>query len=294
MTNAARPSRWAAVVGDPVGHSLSPALHSAAYTELGLDYRYDAVRVADGTLGEFLAGLGPEWLGLSVTMPHKKAALAAADVVEPLAATVGAANTLLPQAGGLLVAANTDVYGVAEAIRETRRAAGAAARISSAVVLGAGGTAAAALAALAELGATSPIVCVRSSARAADLLQAAHRMGVDVTLRRFDHAARFVPEADVVVQTAVAGAADAVAADLAGLLGESATALRADQVLLDAIYDPWPTELARVWATGGGSVAAGWLMLLHQAAEQVRLMTGHVAPVEVMRRALLARMPDVG
>ncbi|OJX94369.1 MAG: shikimate dehydrogenase [Micrococcales bacterium 73-15] len=281
-------TRRAAVVGDPVGHSLSPALHNAAYAALGLTgHEYEAVRVPDGELEPFLRGMGPEWLGLSVTMPHKKAALAAADVVEPLAATVGAANTLLPQPGGLLVAANTDVYGVAEAIRETRRAAGASERLSSAVVLGAGGTAAAALAALAELGATAPTVCVRSSARAADLMQAAHRMGVDVTLRRFDHASRFVLDADVVVQTAVAGAADAVAAELAQVLADSRGGLRPDQVLLDAIYDPWPTELARVWADGGGSVAPGWLMLLHQAAEQVRLMTGLVAPVEAMRDALV-------
>ena len=284
-------TRWAAVVGDPVGHSLSPVLHSAAYRELRLDgYRYDAVRVPEGELGDYLAGLDERWLGLSMTMPHKKAALAAADVVEPLAATVGAANTLLPQPGGLLVAANTDVYGVAEAVRELRRAAGTTGRAASAVVLGAGGTAAAVLAALAELGVTAPIVCVRSSARAADLMQAAHRMGVDVTLRRFDHAARFVVDADVVVQTAVAGAADAVAAELAA----SGARLRPDQVLLDAIYDPWPTELARAWGEAGGGVAPGWLMLLHQAAEQVRLMTGRPAPVEAMRTALVARLGDDG
>lgn len=275
--------KQAAVVGDPVGHSLSPVLHSAAYRALGLaDHSYRAIQVPDGDLPGFVSELDASWLGLSVTMPHKKAALALADIVEPLAATVGAANTLLFQgerAGRLVVAANTDVYGVAQAIREVRGSV----RASSAVVLGAGGTAAAALAALAELGVTQPVVCVRSSARAADLLQAAHRMGVAVTLRRFDHAARFMASADIVIQTAVAGAADGVAAEIARL----APTLRGDQVLLDAIYHPWPTAIAAAWSEAGGSVAPGWLMLLHQAVEQVRLMTSRAVPADAMRVALL-------
>ncbi len=285
------PVRRAGVVGHPVAHSLSPVLHGAAYRTLGLDgWSYDAIDVPDGELAAWLSGCGPEWAGLSVTMPHKKAALALADVTDPLAATVGAANTLVLQgagAGRLVVAANTDVHGVAQAVREVRGADPA----TSAVVLGAGGTAAAGLAALAELGVTSPVVCVRSSARAADLLQAAHRMGVDVTLRRFDQAARFILGADIVLQTAVAGAADPVAAGLTAELARSGARLRPDQVLLDAIYDPWPTALARAWEDCGGCVAPGWLMLLHQAVEQVRLMTGVPAPVDAMRAALVAALP---
>lgn len=276
------PHRRAAVVGHPVAHSLSPILHNAAYAELGLDgFDYQAIDVPDGELPAFAAQLDESWLGLSVTMPHKHAALAVADVVHPLAATIGAANTLIVSPSGakpVLVAANTDVYGAAEAIREARGAG--APQVTSAVVLGAGGTAAAVLAALAELGATHPVVCVRSQARAAGLLQAAHRMGTEVTLRRFDQAQRFVTDADVVVQTAVAGAADDLADALAGVT------LRADQTLLDAIYDPWPTRLAAAWSAGGGTVVPGWLMLLHQACEQVQLMTGKPAPVEAMRAAL--------
>lgn len=290
MSGAAGPQPWAAVVGSPVGHSLSPVLHRAAYRDLGLDhYRYDAIEVPDGELPPLVSGFGPQWLGLSVTMPHKKSALALADVVDPLAQVVGAANTLLPQGGGsgrLVVAANTDVYGVVTSIREVRPASEPP---RTAVVLGAGGTAAAGLAALAELGITDPVVCVRSSARAADLLQAAHRMGVEVTLRRFDNAARHIADADIVLQTAVAGAADPIAEALPQIL--QGRALRGDQVLLDAIYAPWPTALAAAWQSAGGAIAAGWLMLLHQAAEQVRLMTGQPAPVEAMRTALLAALP---
>lgn len=283
----------AGVVGSPVAHSLSPVLHRAAYRALGLkDHRFDAVEVAEGQLPGFVRSLDEEWIGLAVTMPHKKAALALADVRHPLADVVGAANTLVAQgdgAGRLFVAANTDVAGIVEAVRETAGlpdTAEAAWAPRRAVVLGAGGTAAAGLAALAELGVSDPIVCVRSSARAADLLQAAHRMGVEVTLRRFDHAARFMPDADVVLQTAPAGAADAVAEELAA----SGATVRGDQVLLDAIYAPWPTRLARAWQLRGGAIAPGWLMLLHQAREQVRLMTGHEAPTAAMRAALLAAL----
>lgn len=276
------PVRRAAVVGHPVAHSLSPILHNAAYAELALDgYGYEAIDVPDGDLPAFVAQLDETWLGLSVTMPHKHAALAVADVVHPLAATIGAVNTLIVTPSGakpVLVAANTDVYGAAEAIREARGAN--APTVSSAVVLGAGGTAAAVLAALAELGATHPVVCVRSQARAAGLLQAAHRMGIEVTLRRFDQAQRFVADADVVVQTAVAGAADDLADALSGMT------LRPDQTLLDVIYDPWPTRLAAAWQSAGGTVVPGWLMLLHQACEQVQLMTGKPAPVAAMRAAL--------
>lgn len=278
-------ARRAAVIGHPVGHSLSPVLHRAAYRALDLPHSYEAIDVPDGGAPAFLAGLDHDWLGLSVTMPHKHAVLAAADVVDPLAQAVGAANTVLVTASGshrLLVAANTDVYGAAQALREVRPGETPAPR--TAVVLGAGGTAAAVLAALAELGVTAPVVCVRSQARAAPLLQAAHRMGVDVTLRRFDAAGPLIADADLVVQTAVAGAADLVADQLREVLG--GRPLRPGQTLLDVIYDPWPTALAAVWSQAGGAVAPGWLMLLHQAAEQVRLMTGRPAPLDAMRTAL--------
>lgn len=282
-------ARRAAVIGHPVGHSLSPVLHRAAYDELGLPHTYDAIDVPDGGAPAMLASLDAGWLGLSVTMPHKHAVLAAADTADPLATVVGAANTVLVTGSGssrVLVAANTDVHGAAQALRETRAAAagGEVPTARTAVVLGAGGTAAAVLAALAELGVTTPVVCVRSQARAAGLLQAAHRMGVDVTLRRFDAAAPLIADADLVVQTAVAGAADPVAAELTTLL--DGRRLRPEQTLLDAIYDPWPTDLAAAWSGAGGAVAPGWLMLLHQAAEQVRLMTGQTAPVGAMRDAL--------
>ena len=106
----------AAVLGRPVGHSLSPVLHTAAYAALGLaDWSYTAVDCGAAELPGLLAGLGPDWAGLSLTMPLKRAALAVADSVHPLAAAVGAANTLV--LGGGRRAYTTDVAGIAEALR---------------------------------------------------------------------------------------------------------------------------------------------------------------------------------
>lgn len=275
-----------AVLGHPVDHSLSPVLHRAAYAALGLDdWSYERRDVTADALPGVVAGLDPSWTGLSLTMPLKQAVLALLDHVEPLAAAVGAVNTVLLQPSGrarLLVGANTDVYGIVTALRE---AAGAEHAIDGpAVVLGAGATAASAVAAFGELGHTEPVVVARSPGRAGAVLRAASRMGVTVTLRPWDRAARLLAGAGVVVSTVPAGAADDVAAALVPL------APTPGRLLLDVVYEPWPTPLAIAWTAAGGSVAPGWAMLLHQAAEQVRLMTGLEPPVAAMREALLAEL----
>jgi shikimate dehydrogenase len=269
-----------------VEHSLSPVLHRAAYAALGLgDWSYERADVTEHQLADFVAGLDPTWAGLSLTMPLKQAILPLLDHVEPLAAAVGAVNTVLLQqigTGRLLVGANTDVYGIVAALRE---AAGPEHPISGpAVVLGAGATASSAIAALGELGHTRPTVIARSPGRAGAVLRAAHRMGVTVRLVTFDQAAAVLADAGVAVSTVPAGAADAVAQSLRG------TAPGPEAVLLDVVYAPWPTDLADAWTDAGGLVAPGWAMLLHQAAEQVRLMTGQDPPVDAMREALLATL----
>ncbi|WP_369692763.1 shikimate dehydrogenase [Georgenia sp. 311] len=279
-------ARRAAVLGKPVAHSLSPVLHDAAYAALGIDWVYGVAEVDEAGLRGVVAALDGEWAGLSLTMPLKHVALEVADVVDPLAQVVGAVNTLIVQPGpgrGLLVGANTDVHGVVAALRE---AAGRADwRPHGAVVLGGGATAASTLAALAELGITSSLVLVRNPARAGALQRAAHRMGVDITLRRWtsaEQAADAVRAADVTVSTLPAHAGD----ELGDHLAATAQGQGAGRVLLDVAYDPWPSRLAAGFTADGGAVAPGWAMLLHQAAEQVRLMTGRPAPVEAMRTAL--------
>jgi len=266
-----------------VAHSLSPVLHRAAYAALGLDdWAYDAIDVTEEELPAFVASLDGTWAGLSLTMPLKQAVIPLLDHVEPLAEVVGAVNTVLLNgtgSGRMLTGANTDVHGLVTALGE---GLGVGVRVRTAAVLGAGATAASTLAALAQLGCTTPVVHVRSVARAGGLMRAAHRMGVEPVFRSLDDAAAVIGRADVVVSTLPPRAADPIAAALAGT--------QAHGVLLDAAYDPRPTALSVAWSAAGGVTVPGERMLLHQAVEQVRLMTGRPGPVEVMSDALEARL----
>jgi shikimate dehydrogenase len=262
----------AAVVGRPVQHSLSPLLHRAAYAALGLDdWTYDALDLGADQLPELIAGLGEEWRGFSVTMPCKQAAVAAADVVEPLPRLLNAANTLLHTDDGWR-AENTDVTGVGMALQ----LAGVE-RVSGAAIIGAGGTAAAAAVALASLGAQHVDVVVREPARATDLLRVLEVLGVDRSVTR-------LPEADLgdwpLVVSTVPIDAQRGLPDLGW---------RAGQTVLDVLYAPWPTPVAEQVTAAGGAVISGLEVLFWQATVQVELMTGHPAPIAAMRAALDAR-----
>jgi len=276
--------RRAGVLGHPVAHSLSPTLHRAAYAELGLTgWRYDAIDVTSEQLAGFVAGLDESWAGLSLTMPLKATVLPLLDHVEPLADVVGAVNTVLIQGAGarrVLVGANTDVYGIVTAVQERLPGAHPA---RTAAVLGAGATAASALAALAQLGCPTPVVYVRSLGRIGSLMRAAHRMGVEPRYALLAAVPAELAAFDVVVSTLPAHAADPVAT---GGFGPGGTA----GVLLDVVYEPRPTALSSAWGAAGGAWVGGERMLLHQAVEQVRLMTGRPAPIAAMERALAERL----
>jgi shikimate dehydrogenase len=264
----------AAVLGKPVTHSLSPVIHRAGYAAAGLTgWSYAAIECAEPELADLLAGLGPDWAGLSLTMPLKRAALAVAGRVDPLAATLGAANTLVRGAGGGWRAENTDAPGLVAAL-------GAVPAGAAMVVLGAGGTARAALAAAARIGAgTVTVVARRPEAAAADLDPVAAGLGVPLRHARWP-APELVAAAGVVVSTVPAGAADRLA---------PLVRWRAGTVLLDALYHPWPTPLAAAAAAGGVRVVSGLELLLAQAVGQFERFTGVVpAPVEAMRTALAA------
>ncbi|WP_372594315.1 shikimate dehydrogenase [Actinotalea sp.] len=284
-----RPARRAAVLGHPIAHSLSPVLHRAAYAALGLEgWTYEAIDTPQSALSATLARLDQGWAGLSLTMPLKQAVIPLLDHVEPLAEVVGVVNTVLVHGSApALVGANTDVHGLVRALRE-----GLGDRIPGpAVVLGAGATAASALAALAELGQPRAEVLVRSMGRAGLTMRAAHRMGVDPRVGVMGPPARVaetLAQAGVVVSTLPPHAADEIAAALDEVVGS----LRLDGVLLDCAYDPRPTALAAAWARAGGVVVGGERMLLHQATEQVRLMTGEPAPIEAMDAALTAVLAE--
>jgi shikimate dehydrogenase len=269
----------AAVLGQPIAHSLSPALHRAAYEALGFtDWTYDLVECDEAGLAAYVESRGPEWAGLSLTMPLKRAVLPLLDHVDHLAAATGGANTVVFRSEGRY-GYNTDVQGIVDALTEAGSAGLASSGPGSVAIIGAGATACSALAAVGELGAAGADVVLRDRSRAADLLATADRLGLKVRLRPWEDLARddaLVP--DVLISTVPAGAADDYARRLR-------LTRHAPPAVLDVVYHPWPTPLAEAALAAGSVVASGYAMLLHQAAAQVELMTGKPAPLEAMRAA---------
>jgi shikimate-5-dehydrogenase len=271
------------VLGSPVAHSLSPVLHGAAYEALGLtDWTYERVECDAAALPGLVAELDAAWVGLSVTMPGKRAALEVATSASMRARRLGVANTLV-RAGDGWAADCTDVDGVAGALRAAGvRAASGGADRPDAVLLGAGGTASAAVGALDDLGVTAVTVVVRDPARAADTLAVAHGYGMGARAVGFEEVRHDdLGHATALVSTTPAGAVDeALAERLVGALPSGA-------VVLDAVYHPRPTPLAAAAARRGLAVATGLDMLLHQAFGQVEQFTGRPAPRAAMHGALV-------
>lgn len=260
----------AAVLGSPIAHSLSPALHLAAYAALGLDdWTYEVVDCDEAGLAGFVASRGQDWAGLSLTMPLKRTVLPLLDHADPLAVAAGGANTVVFRPDGRY-GYNTDVQGIVDALTE----AGAPAP-GSVTILGGGATACSAVAALAELGATAADVVLRDPSGAADLLAAADRWHLPVRLLPFT---ALTDVSGLLISTVPAGVADAYA-------GRIRSTGRAPAAVLDVVYAPWPTPLAEAASAAGAVVASGFAMLLHQAAAQVELMTGKPAPLAAMRAA---------
>ncbi|MEU3269415.1 shikimate dehydrogenase [Saccharomonospora sp. NPDC006951] len=276
--------RKAAVLGKPVSHSLSPVLHGAAYEALGLaGWTYDRVEVDEEGLPGFVERLGEEWAGLSVTMPGKRAALRLAAEATPRAIAVGAANTLVHRSGGEWVADCTDVDGITGALHAAGGVCPASPEPFTGLVLGAGGTASAAVAAFAELGAGRVRLVVREPERAREAVATAERAGIAAEVLRWSDVdfRSLAEDAAVLVTTVPPAAVTPHVAELAVV-----------PCLLDVIYDPWPTPLAEAVAARGGRLATGLDMLLHQAFGQVEQFTGKPAPRVAMRDALRAATGD--
>lgn len=267
--------RRAAVLGKPIAHSLSPVIHNAGYAAAGLTgWSYTAIECAEAELPDLVARLGPEWAGLSVTMPCKEAALAVADVVSPVAAVVGAANTLVRRTDGSWYADNTDVTGMVEVLT----AAGVSPR-AEVTLLGAGGTARAALAAAARLDAARVTIRVRRPEAGAELGRVADALNLPWTVTGWTAEPGPLGVADLLISTVPKGVADSLASQIPW---------RAGAVVFDVLYDPWPTPLAAAAQAAGCRVVSGLDLLLAQAIGQFEQFTGVPAPQAQMREALLA------
>jgi shikimate dehydrogenase len=258
--------RRCAVLGSPIEHSLSPALHAAAYASLGLKWSYERVEVDRKQLGPFVDSLDASWRGLSLTMPLKEAVLELGEVNE-LARLAGGGNTLILERGTRRVY-NTDVGGLTWAVRQAT-----AASVPRVTILGAGATARAALIAVAQLGAQQVSVLVRTPSRSESLRALGHQVGVELDIRPWSVQ---LPDADLVVSTVISGAADSTARAVA----DSAP------VIVDVIYDPWPTVLAMTAQQAGCTVISGRDLLVGQALLQIELMTGRSVGADVLYAAL--------
>ncbi|OON82109.1 shikimate dehydrogenase [Streptomyces tsukubensis] len=272
-TRATEPAgpRRAAVLGSPIAHSLSPVLHRAAFAALGLGaWSYDRFEIDEEALPGFLEGLGPEWAGLSLTMPLKRAVMPLLDEISDTAASVEAVNTVVLTGDGRRIGDNTDIPGLVAALRESGVGA-----VDSASILGAGATASSAVAALSGLGVQDIVAYVRSEARAAEMRGWGERLGVNVKTVDWSQAqAAF--ESPLVVATTPKGATDTLKERLPSEVG----------TLFDVLYDPWPTALAAAWQQRGGAVLSGLDLLVHQAVHQFGLFTGDSrSPLAAMRQA---------
>ncbi|WP_034264319.1 shikimate dehydrogenase [Actinospica robiniae] len=271
-------ARRAAVLGSPIAHSLSPVLHRAAYARLGLaDWSYGRREVDEAGLAAFVEGLDGSWAGLSLTMPLKRAVIPLLDGISGTARAVNAVNTLVFEADGTRHGENTDVPGLAAALRER-----GVHEVAAAAVLGGGATAGSSLAALAGLVRGPIALYARTPAKVAEFAALAEHFKLTLDPRPWSRAGE-AAEHELVVNTTPAGVADELAERLPEQVG----------TLFDVIYHPWPTPLAAAWERRGGVVLGGRDLLLHQAVTQVELMTGVRGRggeiLEAMRAALAAR-----
>lgn len=259
-----------AVWGSPIAHSLSPVLHRAAYAALGLDdWTYEAREVDEAGFDAALAGLDDQWRGLSLTMPLKEVALRAAMRVTATAADTGAANTLVRGSAGW-TAHNTDVYGMVRALLDA-----GCRDMTHALIIGSGATARSAVAALASSGTRHITFMVRRSARP-ETVDQARRAGITVSEVPMGQWSL----SDVVISTVPPAAVTGLDVFPRSDRDDS------PRTVLDVVYGAGRTPLQTAAAGAGWTVQEGTVMLLHQATEQVSLMTGLPAPVQAMADAL--------
>ena len=287
--------RRAYVLGHPIAHSLSPALHRAAYAYLGeANLEYDRRDTLPDDLPAIMRGVrnpagteeAPYIAGLSVTMPLKTAVIQYCDELSETARVTGAVNTVYPR-GERVLGDNTDVIGIVNALRHAGLEP--APERDEPAVIGGGATAISALTALHALGYRRVSVYARSLHKLGDLQAVAERLGVQlstVALAEFP-AEQKARRHNPVISTLPARAADDWAPQLADPVGASDPAGASETadrpVLLDVAYNPWPSVLASAWEANGGTVVSGLEMLLYQAVEQVLLFTDRtLQPAELL------------
>jgi len=271
-------SRLLFVIGDPVSHSLSPAIHNRAIRRLGLDAVYIAMRVTGEMLKPFISLCRlNRVLGFNVTIPHKIAVAALVDRLDESAELTGCVNTVRASKG-LLEGFNTDVAGVEKSLKSSGFKGGGVA-----AVVGAGGGARAAVLALISMG-CRVVVLNRSPGRAFELEKHFAGKGFSVETRSLKEAGRVLQEAGIVVNATPVGMGSSVETPF------PTGFLRSGQTLLDMVYTPHPTRLVKEASEKGLSTVPGVEMLVHQAAESFEIWFGVKPPLDEMREEALRRL----
>ena len=276
----------AGIFGYPIGHSVSPAMHRAAFARSGVDAAYTAWETPPDALADAIAKLrGDDYLGANVTVPHKRAAMAHLDEIDGVAREIGAANTIVNR-NGRLFGTNTDAYGFLESLRVE---SGFDPRGADATLIGAGGAARAAAYALAGAGARSLTIANRTPERAAALASEISERGVSargIGLDATDFANACAGSALIVNSTSVGmlgGPAEGASPVPRGAIGRGC-------VVYDMVYNPMETPLLAQAADAGAQTVGGLPMLVHQGAAAWTLWTGEDAPVETMLEAAKAAL----
>ena len=271
-------TRLAAVIGDPVRHSLSPAIHNAAFAELGLDWIYLALPVTAGRGAEAVEAMRTFGIdGLSVTMPHKADVAAAADDLTPAARNLGVANCLF-RSDGQIVADSTDGDGFVASFETDF---GSSLVETRCLVIGAGGAARSIIEAVGRAGASEITVVNRSQLKAED----AATLAPQATVRPAAEIADAAAAADVIVNATAIGMAGGPDPQGCPVPPEAITNTHK---VVDIVYQPRRTPLLLAASANGAEVADGVGMLVHQAALAFERWTGHKAPLDVMTSAVLS------
>lgn len=259
-----------AVLGSPIAHSKSPAIHLAAYRVLGLDWEYGRAEVQKGLMRTFIAGLDGVWNGFSVTMPLKEEASRFAEELDEYAKLTGATNTLYLDEFGKWHGFNTDVFGIVQAVTEARIGL-----VKHALIIGSGATATSAMVAISVLNPTAHVeVLARNKVSRKALIALGKQLGLKTSRAGGLRAASRV--SNLTISTLPSGALDKQAARLI-----RAWTWKPKGALLDVSYNPWPSKLAEAWSAKGKRTISGLEMLIWQAVAQIRIFNTGSAEKEL-------------
>lgn len=259
-----------AVLGSPIAHSKSPAIHLAAYRVLGLDWEYGRAEVQKGLMRTFIAGLDGVWNGFSVTMPLKEEASRFAEELDEYAKLTGATNTLYLDEFGKWHGFNTDVFGIVQAVTEARIGL-----VKHALIIGSGATATSAMVAISVLNPTAHVeVLARNKVSRKALIALGKQLGLKTSRAGGLRAASRI--SNLTISTLPSGALDKQAARLI-----RAWTWKPKGALLDVSYNPWPSKLAEAWSAKGKRTISGLEMLIWQAVAQIRIFNTGSAEKEL-------------